>query len=121
MLDFNSWLGETAVIDVAPRAVLAWNRINDKPTSVVFRTAAGVDLAAQIVRIESDSTATQRESTAGQAPTRKIIVFGVQDHPAVTDTDMKEGYRFNYLNDQYLIMDVISTLGELQGIGEAVG
>jgi hypothetical protein len=121
MIGFSNWLTETSAIDETFRAVKAWNRINDKPTAVAFKTVAGTTLAAQTVRIESDNTVTESEGAAGQGPVRKVIVFGVQNHPIVTDTDMKEGYRFNYGNDQYRIVDVISTLGELQGIGEATG
>lgn len=123
MIDFANWLTDTAAISEDTRAVQAWNRITDKPTSVVFRTPADVDLASQTVRIESDSNATENESTAGKAPTRKVIVFGVVNHPSssIADTNMQEGYRFNYGNDQYRIMDVVVTLGELQGIAEAVG
>lgn len=121
MIGFTEWLTETNTLDETVRAARAWNRINDKPTAVVFKTPAGTTLAAQTVRIESDNAVTESEGTAGTGPVRKVIVFGIQDHPDVADTDMKEGYRFNYGNDQYRIVDIISTLGELQGIAEAVG
>lgn len=121
MISFSQWLTEANAIDGTARAVKAWNRINDKPTSVVFKTPAGATLAAQTVRIESDNSVTESEGTAGSGPVRKVIVFGIQGHPVAADTDMKEGYRFNYLNDQYRIVDVISTLGELQGIAEVAG
>jgi hypothetical protein len=106
------------------RAAHAWRRINDKwtvVTSVAFRTSAGVTLAAQSVRIESDNTATPAESAAGAAPKRKVIVYGVRNHATLTDTDIKEGYTFVYLNDLYRCTDIIVTLGEVQGIFEATG
>lgn len=121
MIDFNSWLVDSEAIAEAPRAVRAYSRIQDKPTSVVFKTPAGTVLTAQTVRLESDDRAAESEGAAGMAPVRKVIVFGVQNHPTITDTDMKEGYRFVHLQDEYMIVDVISTLGELQATAEATG
>jgi hypothetical protein len=116
-----AWLGDTAAIPETERAALAWRRINDKPTSVAFRTAAGATVAAQTVRIESDNSATAAESAAGAAAKRKVIVFGVRNHATVADTDIREGYRFVYLNDEYRCVDTIVTLGEIQGVFEATG
>lgn len=121
MVDFNTWITTADAIPAETRAALAWKRIQNKPTEVVFRTAAGVDLVPQTVRLESDSGASERERAAGTGPTRKLVVFGIQGHPHVTDTDMAEGYRFNHGNDQYRIIDVVSTIGELQGVAEANG
>jgi hypothetical protein len=121
MPDFNTWVSTADAIPSETRAALAWRRIQHKPTEVVFRTSAGVDLVPQTVRLESDSGASERESAAGTGPTRKIVVFGVQGHPHIADTIIAEGYRFNYMNDQYRIIDVISTIGELQGVAEANG
>lgn len=121
MIDFTNWFTDTAAIEEETRAALAWRQINDKPASVVFRKPDGTDLTAQTVRIESDNSVTESEGTAGRGPVRKVIVFGVKGHPTVTDTDMKEGYRFNYSSDQYRIMDTILTLGEVQGVAEATG
>jgi hypothetical protein len=103
------------------RASQAWRRISMKPLSVVFRTPTGTRLAAQLVRVESDNTATPSESTAGSAPKRKVIIYGVINHPTVPDVDMKEGYIFVYHNDEYRCVDIIQTLGEIQGIWETTG
>lgn len=116
-----AWLSDTTAIPATERAALAWKRINDKPTSVTFRSATGSTVAAQLVRIESDNTATAAESAAGSAAKRKVIVFGVRNHPTVADTDIKEGYRFVLLNDEYKCVDTILTLGEIQGVFEAIG
>ena len=121
MADFAAWLGQGAAISEAERAAKAWRRIQDKPTSIVFRKPGGGTVGAQTVRIESDSMATPAESAAGLAPKRKAIVFGVRNHPSVTDTDMAEGYTFVLANDEYRCLDVILTLGEVQGIFEATG
>ena len=120
-INLSAWLTDTDPISETERAALAWRRINDKPTSVAFKTAAGTTLSAQTVRLESDSNASQATSAAGLAPMRRVVVFGVRNHATVADTDMAEGYRFVYGSDQYRIVDIILTLGEVQGIGEATG
>ena len=115
MLDFGSWLGAGGDLSAVPsdteaeRAALAYARILDKPTSVAFRKPNGTTLDAQTVRLESDNRASLAESDAGAAPVRKLIVFGVRNHPddSIADTDMDEGYRFVSGNDEYRIVDVI--------------
>jgi len=126
-INFGSWLGAEGDLAALPtateaeRAALAYARILDKPTSVTFKTPAGATLAAQTVRLESDSRATLAESEAGAAPRRKLIVFGVSGHDTVADTNMAEGYRFVSGNDEYVVRDIIETLGEIQGVAEANG
>jgi hypothetical protein len=120
-INLSAWLTDTAPISETERAALAWRRINDKPTSVAFKTAAGTTLSAQTVRLESDSNASQATSAAGLAPMRRVVVFGIRNHATVADTDMAEGYRFVYGSDQYRIVDIILTLGEVQGLAEATG
>lgn len=130
MFSLSSWIGgtqKTAAQRAAReqrRAAHADNRVNDKwevTTTVAFKNAAGTILAAQEVRIESDNSATPSESAAGSAAKRKVIVYGVRDHATIADTDIKEGYRFVYHNDEYRCIDVILQLGEIQGIFEATG
>lgn len=123
MPDLSLWLSDTEAIDEEPRAVLAWRRILDKPTSVSFRTAAGSSVGAQTVRIEHDSRATQPTSAAGQAAVRTVTIFGVRDHPdsTVADTNIAANYRFVLLGEEYRVVDVVRTLGEVQAFAEAVG
>jgi hypothetical protein len=120
-VNFSAWLGAGAALDSQSRAAQAWRRIQDKPSSVAFKTAAGATLAAQTVRIESDSMASPAESAAGMAPRRKVTIFGIRGHETLTDTNMAEGYRFIWSGDEYRIMDVILTIGEVQGLAEATG
>lgn len=121
MPDVTTWLLDTEAIDPEPRAVLAWRRINDKPSSVSFRTAAGATLAAQTVRLEHDSRASQPVSAAGPAAVRAVTIFGVRQHPTVTDTNVAAGYRFILDGEEYRVVDVVKTLGEVQAYCEAVG
>ncbi len=120
-MDISAWLLDTVAIPEAERAALALNRINDKPLIIVLRTAAGVNRAAQVLRVESDNSATPAESSAGATPKRKVIVFGIKGHATVADSIMAEGDRFIYAGDQYRIVDLILTLGEIQGIAEVSG
>lgn len=122
-LDINVWLADTDAIDEDHRAALAWRRIQDKPTSVAFKKPDGTTVGAQTVRIEPDTSVSEAESPAGTGPRRKVVVFGVQNHPdgSVSDTDVAEGYRFILNNDEYRIVGLIRTLGEIQAFGEATG
>lgn len=127
MPTISAWLSDTGDLGGIPaateqqRAAQAWRRINDKPTSIVFRLTTGSTIAAQTVRLESDDRASPAESAAGAAPKRKLIIFGIRNHATLASTDIKEGYRFTLLNDEYRVNDLIITLGEVQGIAEATG
>lgn len=121
MANFSAWLVDTTPIPSAERAALAWSRINDKPTSVAFKTAAGATLAAQTVRVEVDNRSTLDASPAGAGPLMTAIVYGIRGHSTLPDTDMKEGYRFILGGDSYRINDIILTIGEIQGVAVATG
>ena len=119
---FNSWLSETETIDEVPYAVSAWSAIQDKPTSVAFRKSDGTTLAAQTVRLESDSSVSESEAGIGSSgPVRKTIIFGVLNHPTVDDTDVEEGYRFRHDGDMWRVVDVITNLGGVRAIAEVTG
>lgn len=125
-IDIGTWLssggGEPAAQE-ATRAALAWRRIQDKPTEVVFIRPPGgrnefVD--PQTVRIESDSTASSTVAPSGKNAKRRFVVFGIRNHATLTDTDMEEGYRFVYEDEELRCESVIVTLGEVQGLFEAI-
>lgn len=127
MLSYSNWLQGTATTtqqrtarDQA-RAADAWRRIQEKPTAVVLKTAAGVNRASQTMRLEVDNRASVGESAAGVTPRMNVILYGVRGHATLTDTAMAEGDRFNYLGDQYTIQDIILVPGEIQGVGVASG
>lgn len=129
MFSLSSWLGGTQKTQAERaareqrRAAHADRRVNDKwevVTTVAFKNSAGTILAAQEVRIESDNSASAAESAAGLSAKRKVIVYGVRDHATLPDVDIKQGYRFVWTNEEYRCVDVILTLGEIQGIFEAV-
>ena len=124
--DFSAWLGAAGSLAATPtateaeRAALAWRRINDKPSSVAFRTNAGATIAAQTVRIEYDNVESPTTGNAGKAGKRGVIVFGVLNHATVADSDIKDGYRFALGNDEFRCNAVIDTIGERQGLFEAI-
>jgi hypothetical protein len=106
---------------IAKRAQDAVRRIGEKPTSVVFKRANGTTLPAQTVRLEWDNRSSLQTSTAGAGPRMNLIVYGIRGHSSLPDTDIKEGYRFNYGADAYRIEDIILQSGEIQGIAVATG
>ena len=123
-INMLSWLGGGGggpASQEAMRADLAYRRITDKPSSIQFRTPAGTTLDAQTVRIELDSTASPTMSTAGKNARQRVVVFGIKGHDLFTDSDIKPGYRFTLWNEEFRCEDVIVTLGEIQGLFEAVG
>lgn len=124
MPDLNAWLGTSGLINsttrAEARAALAWKRINDKPTSVVFTTGAGAVLSAQIVRLEYDDGVSEAQSVTGPTPVRRLVIFGIKDHATEPDTVVDEGYRLWADGDEYTCIDVIYSIGEVQAIFEAV-
>jgi len=92
-------------IPKATRALDVWRSIQGNSTTVTFRRLDGTNAAEQTVRLEYISVS-EADSAAGQGALRKLMIFGVRDHPTVANTDMKKGYRFNYLGKQYTVLDV---------------
>lgn len=103
------------------RAEDAVYRISEKPTTVVFRDAKGVALAAQTLRIEYDNSASASESAAGAVSSRKLILFGVAGHETIPDSDIKKGYRFVREKREYEVVSVIYQSGEIQAVAQTVG
>ena len=117
-MDFDLWLIDTQPIASAPRAALAMNAIYDKPTSVVFRTDAGVTLPAQTLRLEYEDTVGEVETDAGMAAPRKLIIFGIHGHSSLPNSDIAQGYRFTYQLQRYIVTSVLITIGEIQANAE---
>ena len=127
MISYSNWLNGTVMTAQQrsersqERAADAWRRINEKPTTITLRTAAGVNRAAQTVRIEVDNRASVGESAAGATPRMNVIVYGIRGHATLTDTAMAEGDRFVLAGDEYKITDIILQTGEIQGVAVATG
>lgn len=127
MLSYSNWLSGTLTTAqqrterAQERAADAWKRINEKPSTITLRTAAGVNRASQVMRLEVDNRASVGESAAGVTPRMNVILYGIRGHATLADTVMAEGDRFVYAGDQYAIQDVILQTGEIQGVGVATG
>ncbi len=100
------------------RASAAWNRIQDKPTSVTV-LRGNETLAAQTVRLEYRAMPGEAAGGAGLASVRRVVVFGVRDHATAANTDLKKGDRFVLNGSQeYRVIDVVVYPGELQATAE---
>ncbi len=126
MPNFQAWLGTTAGVK-SNRAEDAWQRIQQKPSSIVIIRTANASstdtLDEQTVRIEYDSDASETGSTgstatttpgAGRSSIRELTVFGVKDHPVQPDTDIRRGDQFKHNNGVYTVDNVIDSFGEIQ-------
>ncbi len=121
MPSISGWLANTQidVVDEGTRAAAAWNRIQDRPTSItLYRNESA--LGAQTVRLEYSEATTSAEGRgpAGQPSERQLIVFGVRNHPTVAATNIERGDLFQYETDTYSIVDVILLPGEIQAYTE---
>lgn len=118
MPDINAYLTSRAIADDT-RAVRAWRRIQQKPTSITV-SRGDVDLAAQTVRLEWLGVR-ETAGAGGVAATRQLVILGVAGHPdaAVPDTDLARGDRFA-LSDgtRFRIVDVRRYPGEIQATAE---
>ena len=120
MAGFDTWLTGVAQTQT-DRATLAWNRISQKPSSITFKKPNGTTLAAQTVRVEVNNNASMAMELNTGGPVRGLVIFGIRGHATLTDSDIREGYRFIYDNDEYRIIDTILTLGEIQANAEQTG
>lgn len=118
-LNFNAWMGSDAIrIDAETRAILAYARILDKPDEVSFYRD-GVDIAAQTVRIDPTTSASQEQLPGGDVSRQRVTLLGIRQHPTLDDTDMRVGDRFWIGSVEYEIVFVSHLPGEVQGIAEA--
>jgi hypothetical protein len=121
MPDYTDWLAQgTSSINAVWRAVRAWKRISDRVTSItVYR--GRVAQTAQSVRIEYDSIrGLNVRHDAGEAVIARVILFGVADHPTVTDTNLQKGDQFTLADGMYEVKSVIYVPGEVQATAERI-
>ncbi len=103
------------------RAVDAWSRIQDKPSSIVVIRGKNTTLAAQTVRIETTSNPTEVKGEGdGSSARLDVVVFGVTGHPTVANTDLKRDDRFAVSGVQYKVVHVVFQTGEIQAQCEAL-
>ena len=119
MPDFERWRASQSA---EARALETWARISDQPTTITIQRA-GVSLAAQTVRIEFSDQAREdvglREGLNVMPGIQRAIVFGVQGHPTVADTDIERGDRFVVGATEFEVIGVIRVPEEVQAVCEA--
>lgn len=120
MPDFSNW--GTSTIDAASRAAEAWARIQRSPMSVQFLRNSVLQ-TAQTVRVEMSNSTRREQNASGTATVTRqtVIVFGIQDHATLPDTDMQVKDRFFFGGNQYEIQTVVASNGERQGFAERYG
>jgi len=124
MVNINAWLGQgNEAISATNRAVDAWNRIQRNPSVILLvRGKTATSLPAQSVRIEFDNTVSRDidGEGAGKSSARGAKLFGVKDHPTVTDTDIARGDKFSLNEQKYRIVQIIAVPGEIQATAEVL-
>jgi len=122
MPDFAAYLGGNIQrgISVEDRAVRAWARIQDKPTTVALYRGTTAQ-PAQTLRVEPSAQVFPDEVRGpGLASIARVLLFGVQGHPAEPDTDIQKGDLFTLADGQYRVIDVWTYPGEVQARAERV-
>jgi hypothetical protein len=119
MPDFAAWVAEERD---RVRALDAWQRIQEQPTTILIRRG-GETLAAQTVRIEMGDSAREdldvRRGLNVMPGVQRAVVFGVRKHPTVRDTDVQRGDRFVVGATEYEVIAVTEAAGEVQAACEA--
>lgn len=119
MPDFDAYFGDSGAIDDGSRAVDAWSRIQGDTSSIVI-VRDGTSLAAQTVRVEFSGTGEEQMNATGRSGHQRCVIFGVKNHPSVTDTNIQARDRFVINKVQYEVISVITPPGEVQAFCEAI-
>lgn len=114
---FAGWKSGAASLG-GDRAADAWRRIQDKSTSITLKRGTTV-LDAQTVRIEFSSGASEQSGPTTTPGFLNVTIFGVKNHPTVSDTDIQRGDRVVLGNTEYEVVGVIASIGEVQAFCEA--
>lgn len=102
------------------RAADAWKRIQEKPTSIVIKRS-NATLTAQTIRLEVSNTVSERQGQSEAVTSvQQAVVFGVRGHsdPAILDTNIQRGDRFDANGQKYRVLSVIFQRGEVQAVCE---
>lgn len=120
MPDIRNIVGGGGDIVESDRAQDAWDRIQDKPSSIVL-IRAKAPLAAQTMRIEMSEELSEGTGGAGQSAKQRGTLFGIKGHCSLADTDIQRDDRFTSKGIQYRVLSVIyEQIGEVQARVEAM-
>ncbi len=118
-MTYTDWRASNITqIDVTDRAVSAWRMISRKPTVIAINRRSGAVVASQTVRIEYEQRQIERQGMTTTSERNKVTVFGVRNHPTITDTDIQEGDEFVYNQSAYVVMSLSWYSGEVQALCE---
>ena len=121
---YTDWLisRSSPVINVAARAMLAWNRILRNPVKICL-DRDGTLLAEQTVRLvySSSRAPSEDEGNLMQGPRQDVMIFGVTGHPVAPDTDIQAEDLFVVNEVRYRVVGVRTYIGEVQATAEALG
>lgn len=122
MADASAWIGAGTTTAEADRAADAWERITEKPKSIVIRRG-NTTLAAQTVRLEYSNSQSNAEAKggAGVSSVQQAIVFGIRGHETLPDTNIRRDDRFEDGGRQIRVISVIYQTGEVQAKCEVQG
>lgn len=99
MPDFNAWTGNTLPLtewlDDIDRSTDTARLIAEKSASIVI-TRAGVQLAAQTVRLEPMSLPSETTGSTYTVSNAGVLIVGYKDHATITNTNIRRGDRFQY-------------------------
>ncbi len=125
MPNFENWIAGSREINASYRAVTAWSRIQEKPSTL---TVVRVDPVTSVrttrevvVRVEYDNESDEYATfgNSGVNQMGEAILFGIKDHPTLPDTDLRRGDTFYHDGHDFRVVNVIITHGELQFLAEA--
>jgi hypothetical protein len=122
MPDITGHLAQRPRVNTTLRAVAAWERIQDRATSItVYRGSPASAQDAQTVRVEWDNERARLVTTdAGTASQRRGVIFGVRNHPTAADTDLQKDDRIRLDDGDYRVIGVIEPPGEVQASIERI-
>lgn len=118
-MNINAYLGTGELTNARERAAAAWRRISEKPAQITI-VRLETALSPQTVRIEFSDTVREKSGGAGKSSVRDVIVFGVQGHGTVPDTNIQRDDLFAYEGARYRVIDVVLQTGEIQARCEAM-
>lgn len=129
MLNLSTLRGKVGAINTAARAVSMWAMMSRRPSTMTFTrpkvvhkdgTVTPPVTISQIVRVEYDNRPTIAQGVAGVAPILQAVIYGVVGHPdeSIADTDIDEGYEFDWDGNHFRITDVIPVPGGVQAIAK---
>jgi hypothetical protein len=122
MPNFDTWLasGDLRPATAAQRAVMAWQRIQDRSTSVVLKRN-NVAQSAQTMRVELGTGAGEGGGENATPGRMSAVLFGVRSHPTVTDTSIQRGDRVVINNFEFEVVGLVYPPGEVQAFCEVIG